>query len=122
MPDKKIEYTDKAAETIANIGNHCSLIGQTFGVDSEEYVKALQSAVHVLTNLFRFPGTLHSDGELDLVSNSFMTVGIVFHRNGKPICKTCRKYGDTGWHVDGTFLAHKFEAMLNPAGTWSSHS
>lgn len=74
----ELQLTEEAVQTIGNMEGRVAQIGQMYGKHSSEYLTALQSLSQVLAAILRLGGKVFRDGELSLVSNSFITFGVIF--------------------------------------------
>jgi hypothetical protein len=117
-----LEYDEQVVGNLTNINNQLHEIGNTYGYQSDEYIVGLESALRVVTNLFRFPGRLTASDKLGFLSDSFMVVGTVFHQAERYVCKGC---GLEEQHCKRVGI-HEFDPSDQRkrvvAGQWSSHS
>lgn len=95
----RLDLTEPAQQTLLSMQVRCQEIAGAYGETSEEHVKALKSLLHALLNLFRLGGTVYKDGDLSLITVSFITYGTIFHRK----------------YINGT----ERDPLL---GDWSTHS
>lgn len=79
MPDVKLEFTEAAVIELGNMQQRVRDIGQTFGINSNEYVEAQESLIHGLLSVIRLGGQISKDGELCLYGASFIHFGLVWH-------------------------------------------
>lgn len=87
MAESRLEIEEAALKVIGNMEARISGIAQYYGYGSREHVEAADSLMRAFASLFRLGGKVMPDGELSLVSLSFMTYGCVFHptyKNGTP--------------------------------------
>lgn len=98
MEDAKLVIDTSAMTVLGNMQQRVTAIGKQYGEHSPEHVEVLKSFNEALMSVLRLGGKVLSDGELSLVSLSFITYGVVFHP----------KYTDDGR-----------DPLL---GSWSTHS
>lgn len=92
----------QACDVIKACQERVERLGEYFGYDSPQYLKAAQSWSRQLTRLISSPilqtTRVYADGPLSLVSNSGITFGLNFH----PVKRKCVHEGcDYYLHEDG---------------------
>jgi hypothetical protein len=130
-----------AQDEIASAYNRCASIGSHWGTSSKEYIDAMHSWAHALSNLFGRPWAAEGQGvtvwrdgpkgSLSLMVNGSITLGVVFHS----VPRTCLTEGCDGvinddgsvWTFtsDGRLCDNHQESWplnVQGPGTWSTHS
>lgn len=101
---KTIEVTEQAQKRMSDMEQRVYTIGQHFGTDSVEYVKAAESLAHSLLQVFRLGGTVQAgDSDLNLYCVSFIHYGIEWFANRTPMTNL---FGDTVTGIAGEWSVH----------------
>jgi hypothetical protein len=78
--DTKLELTPSAIRNIRNMQVRVAQIGSEFGLNSDEYRRALESLNQVLIGLIGLGGRIIAEDDLSLLGDSFISYGVIFHR------------------------------------------
>ena len=101
--DRTIVLTPGAQRNLENMQQRVWDIANTYGLNSVDYQKALLSFQQCIMQMLRFGGKVYGEDDLSLIVESYITLGIIFHR-------TKYKHEDGGWDADPL------------KGEWSTHS
>lgn len=75
----RLEITEQAQQVLLAMQVRVQDIAYQYGEGSSEHVAALKSLLNAFMTLFRLGGIVYKDGDLSLVTCSFITYGTIFH-------------------------------------------
>lgn len=100
-----LEITEAAEGNISAMLVRVNQIQMQYGVNSDEWQRAVSSCNSALANMLRLGGRITAEDDLSLYCVSFIHYGVVFHakRNSVP-CERCggTKVSPAGHYSDGT--------------------
>lgn len=100
MTDTQLTITKEGQRALFDMRGRVVEIGSQYGYQSEEYVKALESLLDNVLNVFRLGGRVDKDfADLSLIVQSFILYAVIWHPK----------------YIDG----NKRDPLL---GDWSCHS
>jgi hypothetical protein len=129
--------TPEATATIARMHDHTRSLANYWGEKSTQYTQAATSLANVLARVFGGPmqenTRIWREGrpeELSLIVQTFMTVGVIFHRDKRvctdPECHAMIEDSGAAYRFGGDVKVHdhtpSYPLDAPVPGTWSMHS